>query len=631
MAIGAIALSFAHFEPVIAQSYNLAPNPGFEEPRSSGQGPAGWTASPRAERSHMDWEQQGGATGRAVSISGPGAWKARVEGLIPGRSYLLSLRLKREGWRDGEYPLLKVFGREILLNETWSYGGWMPVSRILKAPSGETEFWLINPGLSHKLWFDEVRLEELYAWPTHPVAGVATRCRRPTFEWRMTEDERVYEVEVELSRSSIFEATRSFKTYSPLGPKLVPSEPLEPGLWYWRLKVDLNGRRISTSSPASFVVEARADDCKSKPKTAPPGSWSGNLDFFPLGIYSANPEVFGELKAAGFNSVQTYANSAAQVKAFVAAAERHGLKALIRVPKEVWKWDPVLSAHLMRRLRSSPALLAWYLADEPEGRAVPPGYLWKVREYIRWFDTSHPTAIVVLRGHKAHDYAPATDVLMVDPYPIPKMPVTWLSDTLDEARRAVGGDKPVWAVIQAFDRSEVRASFSGGRLPTYKEERLLAYLSVVHGASGLFFFKYGSGSSRIMNHPGHWRGVKRLGGELSRMEPLLLAPEVSQGWRARVNGSTGIIFPAEEGLTAEESVHFSVKRLHAEKKNLPAGTYLIAVNVSQEPVRVTFKAPGPLSGEARVLAEEKTIPFRGSSLADTLGPMGVRIYYLEER
>ena len=636
MAVGAVALSLASAESILAQTYNLAPNPGFERSLTGGKGPYGWTASPQTERSRLDWEQSGGVAGRAISISGPGAWKARIEGLIPGRNYLLSLRLKREGWRDGEYPSLKIFGKEILLNETWSYGRWMPVSRILEAPSTETELRLINPGLTHKLWFDDVRLEELSAYPTRPASGAVARCRRPNFEWRMTEDERVYEIEVELSRSSNFEATRSFKTYSPLGPKLAPSEPLEPGLWYWRLNLNLNGRKISTSNPASFVVEASTDDCKPSPSTIKAPSWSGNLDLFPLGIYSAKPEAFAELKAAGFNSVQTYASSASEVEAFVDAAERQGLKALVFIPKEVWRWGPLQSARLMRRLSSSPALLAWYLADEPEGRAVSPSYLWKVRRYLHWFDTAHPAAMTVLRGHKTHDYAAATDVIMVDPYPIPKMPFTWLSDTVDEARQAVNASKPVWAVIQAFNWSEDHSSFEGGRLPTYEEERLMAYLSVVHGASGLFFFTYiggDAGQIRIADHPDHWQGVKRLVGELSRLEPILLAGEASKGWKAYVGKAKGqdrAVLPATDGNGSQPSpLHFSVRRIVEEvAQNFPPGDYLIAANVSREPIRVTFRAPSPLTKNVEVLGEEKTLPANGPRFDDTLAPLGVVIYRL---
>ena len=635
MAVGVVVISLVPTKPLFARSYNLVPNPGFEEVRPGVPGPAGWWASPWAKRSRLEWEQRGGAAGRALSISGPGAWKAHVEGLIPGKSYLLSLKLRREGWRDGEYPRLQVFGREILLNETWFYGGWMPVSRIL--PSGRstsTELQLINPGLSHKLWFDDVRLEEISAWPTRPIAGVAAECRRPTFEWKMTGDERVYEVEVELSRSLTFRGGRSYKTFSPLGPKLALSEPLEPGLWYWRLNVSMNGRRLSTSTPASFVVETKTDDCKVRSTSATTASWSGKLDFFPLGIYSARPEAFAELKAAGFNSVQTYADSAAEVKAFVIAAERQGLKALVPVPKEAWRWNPILSAHLMRRLGSSSGLLGWYLADEPEGRSLSPAHLWKVREYVRWFDTAHPAAMVVLRDHKTHDYAPATDVLMVDPYPIPKMPFTWLSDTIDEARRAANGSKPVWAVIQAFNWAEDSSSFEGGRLPTYEEERLLAYLSVVHGASGLFFFTYESGGRiQITRHPGHWRGVKHLVGELSRLEPVLLAPEASQGWRAYVAEAKGqalAILPVAHGNGSQASpLHFSVRRIRKEASpNIPEGDYLIAVNVSRRPIRVTFQAPRPLAAEVEVFAEDKTLPANGFRFDDTLGPLKAGIYRL---
>ena len=55
----------------------------------------------------------------------------------------------------------------------------------------------------------------------------------------------------------------------------------------------------------------------------------------------------------------------------------------------------------------------------------------------------------MLRPQMVAEYRDAADVFMLDPYPVPNMPMTWLSDSLEEAARQVPRER-LWAVIQAF-------------------------------------------------------------------------------------------------------------------------------------------------------------------------------------
>ena len=64
----------------------------------------------------------------------------------------------------------------------------------------------------------------------------------------------------------------------------------------------------------------------------------------------------------------------------------------------------------------------------------------------------HPgvlTAVAMLRPQMVEAYRDSADIFMLDPYPVPDMPMTWMSDTLEEAARHVPRER-LWAVIQAF-------------------------------------------------------------------------------------------------------------------------------------------------------------------------------------
>jgi len=75
---------------------------------------------------------------------------------------------------------------------------------------------------------------------------------------------------------------------------------------------------------------------------------------------------------------------------------------------------------------------------------------------------------------------------MMDQYPVIGMPMSWLADSLDRAARDVGRER-LLAVIQAF-----REPQSGWpRRPSWEEMDALAFLSVVHGSRGIFFYTYG--------------------------------------------------------------------------------------------------------------------------------------------
>jgi hypothetical protein len=121
------------------------------------------------------------------------------------------------------------------------------------------------------------------------------------------------------------------------------------------------------------------------------------------------------------------------------------------------------------------------------------------------------TCMAVVRPQVCRDYLKAADFFMLDQYPVPHMPMTWLSDAMDEAAEAVGRDR-LASVIQAFGGKHQEKN-GWPRMPTWQEMDCLAFLSVVHGSRGIFFYTFAEiGKTK--------KGREQLGRVLRRLKIL---------------------------------------------------------------------------------------------------------------
>ncbi len=76
-----------------------------------------------------------------------------------------------------------------------------------------------------------------------------------------------------------------------------------------------------------------------------------------------------------------------------------------------------------------PALLAWYIADEPNGYRIEPDSLLKIYNLVRELDPWHPVTIVFMAPFlSSRQYADALDIVMADPYPVPDSPISMVGD-----------------------------------------------------------------------------------------------------------------------------------------------------------------------------------------------------------
>ena len=567
----------------------------------------------------------------AIFIKGKGTWRCTIKGIAPNRYYLFSIWVKRDGFMDGEYPQIKIFDQTFRLNELFCHGGWVNLSWLIQSKEQRhTTISLKSPGMSHTLWFDSLYLTEFKILPVSPARGKTIKGGRPDINWLLPENHMILSVEVQLSQDKDFNETLVFENFSPQGNLYRVKENLRDGKWYWRASVYKNRKEIDVSDRHDFLVKGSKDKTDNEliqnvKKDMDESKKNLHADFFPIGIYGVGIEDISELKEAGFNSIQTYVSGIDYIRSVVIEAERRQVKAMIKIPNEAWKED---INDFFSRVRHSKGILAWYLEDEPEGRGIPPGYIWRLNNYIHKMDPTHPTSLVLVRSKKAYEYGDGVDILMVDPYPIPRMPITWLADSIDEAKKATFNEKPIWAVIQAFDWSVYPIEGDKrewGRTPTFEEERCLTYLAVVHGVKGIFYYTYKGGNYNITNYPDHWNGIKRIAWELNRIYPLLLAPAIDHNMEIQIESS-------QSKAQRPSGIHYSIREvdnrlLKKHGSTMKEGTYLIAVNVTDKPVQVRMHGPF-FNNKVNVVFENREITTQERSLTDSFAPYEVHIYGL---
>jgi hypothetical protein len=292
---------------------------------------------------------------------------------------------------------------------------------------------------------------------------------------------------------------------------------------------------------------------------------------FPLGIYIAleprwldetvprrvdqpgRAAVLGmldDLACSPFNFLINYGDpdgSVQQIRQFLDELDRRGLRVFFSlkdyypgkrpdVPQDADARRQMV-VPMVRALKNHPAVVGWYLSDEPDDAAP-------VLQHGAWLGSEDPTkpALVV---HNKYDpeflkaAAPAAQIHAVDPYPVPRRPLVSVVEPLRRLRQAVGNARPAWFVLQAhgpyqYDediRQQRRAPRAdeviARRAPTPREMRCMAYLALANGASGLIFY-YHRDIIEAVDAETRWPAVKALAREIKDLSPILFLPDFSQ-------------------------------------------------------------------------------------------------------
>ena len=341
--------------------------------------------------------------------------------------------------------------------------------------------------------------------------------------------------------------------------------------------------------------------------------------FFPLGIYAAgSTNNLQAIRAAGFNLVTGPAS-----RDFLQAAGRHQLHVLAAIPStpgRPFAAAPVEST--VRRLDANSNLWAWYVVDEPDLNGISPADVAQASRAVKRFGRK-PTTLVLYSGSDALDYAQIPDILMIDRYPIPWLPLANFSQHVRLARFAAGPQKPLIAVIQSFDWNYFPGLVDNRpnlRVPTYEEIRCMTYSALAEGANGLFYYAYDDGKWRMRDHPDTWDALCKVTSEVNQRLPFFTArhpwsgvyvtyADWASGWNEALNSAvTTVLLEVQPG-------NATVKK----------GRYVLSVNITARNLKYQVHLPVPPASIA-VFEENRNVAVKDGVFSDDIGPYAVHVY-----
>lgn len=361
--------------------------------------------------------------------------------------------------------------------------------------------------------------------------------------------------------------------------------------------------------------------------TVSPDGWTvvDGKKTLPMGLYDG--DSYPELAAAGLNVTQNFdvghvrrgfLPDNKRMKRMLDDGMAVGMKHLFLVAHG--PGCRVLDDEYLRRVRifkNHPGVLAWY---EEEGVArgdVPLTFVKDLRDTMNKLAPEHPLVIgdtldVISKMTDRSNFFPA-DYMDIGtwwwyPFPIRAggRPGAYEGEEIGQHLELVPPSfltlakttKPIWVVMQSYKKDN-------GRFPTDAEYRAQPYISIIHGAKGLFWYTgaYIGGVQREKRE-NHYDYVRQLWRELREMEPVFLAAD------------------AKEKVTAESGGQFLDYRM----KDVGDKRVLLAVNRDDHPTSASFIIEGFTIPPVDVRYEKRKLQSSGDRFNDSFAPYAVHVY-----
>jgi len=391
---------------------------------------------------------------------------------------------------------------------------------------------------------------------------------------------------------------------------------LTPGEYKATAEISVPGRKISyTTSATLMVLPYKSNEVKTDNLTG--GLIVNKRQFLPFGFYCyspVHPTLPEEEAVKGFNMISPYQKILPETlrerKAYMDRCARLGIKvhynllsvtggggvgSLIEGITEDQKRERLIEE--IRTFMDHPALMAWYISDEPNGHKIEPGILETIYKTIKAADPWHPVSIVFMVPYlSAVRYSNALDIVMSDPYPVSVASISQVGVAARQLRNEFNGRKPVWIVPQAFGGGELWS-----REPTIQEIRSMTYQAIINGARGIQYF-IRQGLNIFPKSAATWNECGRMALEIAEITPWLLSDEVTIPVRTY-------------------SANIQVASALYDGQLL-----VMVVNRSNSPQHAEITIAGGYTGRARVLFENRTVSVNAGIISDPLPAYGSQVY-----
>jgi hypothetical protein len=419
------------------------------------------------------------------------------------------------------------------------------------------------------------------------------------------------------------------------GEKIIAIWNGKPGIKILRIPFDIDfpqsvlwvKARISLPSEPGLLYLATAD-CrvlKYKPNEVKTDRLTGGMianrrQFYPFGFYCyspVSPTLPEEEVVRGFNMISPYQTILPETlnerKAYMDRCAELGMKVHYNLLSlsggggvnskigDLTAEDK--RARLIEEIKTfmnHPALLAWYISDEPNGYKIPPESLEEIYNTVKETDPWHPVSMVFMAPFlSSRTYANALDIVMADPYPVPNNPIGLTGDVAAQLKTEFAGKRSVWMVLQAFGGGEW-----WGREPTVQELRSMTWQSVIGGVSGIQYFVR-QGLNYFPKSVAAWNECGRMAMEIAEITPWLLSDE-----------ETLPVVSSSKNIVVTSRVH-------------NGQLLIVAANKINEPVGVTFRIRGFNTGRASLIFENRLLQVTGGQINDHLAPFGSQAYLID--
>ena len=268
--------------------------------------------------------------------------------------------------------------------------------------------------------------------------------------------------------------------------------------------LDKNGKKISEAFrnirfPAKFHTEVTFDKDNfmliNGKRFFPVIFWELTAVKEPDGLYYA-----AKRGVNCFILTSRYVKNVEEKLAILNRAHKYGIKVFLQVPSidnltndKIEQYKASFNKMNPAQLRNHPAVIGYFLTDEPIWRGVPQNRVINGYNIIREIDPYRPLWINAAPRNNvaAHSsYAQAADIYGIDIYPYPyphsqsgmkDKTLTCVGKYADFCRTAVYNRKPVWMALQGFSWNSYRKPDDGSGYPGLNQMRFVWYETLFHG------------------------------------------------------------------------------------------------------------------------------------------------------
>jgi hypothetical protein len=319
-----------------------------------------------------------------------------------------------------------------------------------------------------------------------------------------------------------------------------------------KLKCGIHKILVRAESQSGKVLTKTMIFCNKKPRCVV----SFNKDrimsvngkpFFPLGTYRDPSDKmfdYSGIVEAGFNLTHDYSfehtpRTIKFTRKYLDKMHEANLKVFLGLPRiKIARQDISWIKNYVAEVMDHPAILSWYISDEPEIRNLSPNNIKNIHDAIKTVDPFHPTMTVYCKPDFFHIWKDSQDIMCSDIYPLPEKPINTQGKGVHKVRNAIGSSRPTWTVLQAHDLrffpiKNVKKAFKKyGRpaMPTPEQIRVMAFLSLAASSDGLIWYWLPKHHfyDIVKDSPNVWKGLCQTIHLLKSMTPWLTARRTKQ-------------------------------------------------------------------------------------------------------